>query len=119
DGLDEVSLSAPTSVEELRDGYLHAYSLAPEDLGLKRAPLEELKGGSPAENAARIRSIFGGTPGPGRDFVLLNAACALVAASAAHDFAEGVRIAAQSIDSGAAMRALDAFVAATQAEAGA
>ena len=114
DGLDEVSLSAPTLVKELRDGEVHTYSIVPEDAGLARAALAELVGGSPAENAERIKSIFAGAPGPDRDFVLLNSAAALVAVGGAETLKDAVATAAQSVDSGAARRALQQFVEATQ-----
>ena len=114
DGLDEVSLSAPTSLQELRQGRVHAFTLSPEDAGLRRATLAELKGGMPAENATRLRSILGGASGADRDFVLINAATALLAAERAEDLRGAVRIAAAAIDSGAATRALDDFVATTQ-----
>jgi len=114
DGLDEVSLSAATLVKELRDGDVHTYSIVPEDAGLGRAPLEKLIGGSPAENAERIKSIFAGSPGPDRDFVLLNSAAALLAVGGAENLKDAVATAARSIDSGAARRALQQFVEATQ-----
>jgi anthranilate phosphoribosyltransferase len=113
DGLDEVSISAPTHVQELQNGRVSSYTLTPEDAGLPRAPLESVKGGSPADNARRIRDIFAGATGPARDFVLLNAAAALIAGGRAKDLRDGVRIAAEAIDSGAATRVLDAFIAAT------
>jgi len=114
DGLDEVSLSAPTRVSELRDGRVVDYAFTPEDGGLSAAPREVLKGGSPEENAERIRRIFDGEMGPGRDFVLINAGAALLAAERAATLREGVRLAAHSIDSGAARRALEAFVETTR-----
>ncbi len=114
DGLDEVSLSGPTRVSELRDGRVVDYALRPEDAGLSAAPLEVLKGGSPEENAERIRRIFGGEMGPGRDFVLINAGAALVAAERAATLREGVGLAATSIDLGAAQRTLEAFIEITR-----
>jgi anthranilate phosphoribosyltransferase len=113
DGLDEVSISAPTHVQDLQNGRVSSYTISPEDAGIQRASLEAVKGGSPAENAARIRAIFSGTKGPDRDFVLLNAAAALIAGGRAKDLRDGVQVAAEAIDSGAASRVLDAFVAAT------
>ena len=113
DGLDEVSLSGPTTLQELREGRVHAFSLTPEDVGLERASLAVLKGGTPAENADRIHAIFAGAAGPDRDFVLINAAIGLLAAERVESPTEGVKLAAEAIDSGAAARALAAFVAAT------
>ncbi len=114
DGLDEVSLSGRTLVWELRNGQVHPYTMTPEEAGLTPAPLSALLGGRPDENARRIRSIFAGETGPPRDFVLLNSAAALLAADRAVSLAEGVRLAAQSIDSGAAAAALDSFIELTK-----
>ncbi len=113
DGLDEISLSGETYVSEARQGTVRSYRLAPEDFGLCRAPLAALAGGDAAENARIIRHLLEGEAGPRRDIVLANAAAALVAARLAADFREGVRGAAQSIDSGAAHAKFDALVAFT------
>jgi len=118
DGLDEISLSAPTYVAEVGSGRIRSYSVAPEDFGLERAPLEALAGGDAATNAPIIRRILSGERGPRRDFVLVNAAAALVAAGLAGDFREGARLAAAAIDSGAARAKLDALIAFTQQENG-
>ncbi len=115
DGLDEVSISAETYVSEVREGAVRSYKVKPEDFGVPRAPLEALRGGDAAENARIIRGILDGEPGPRRDIVLANAAVALVAAGLAGDFREGARLAAQSIDSGAAAAKLDALIAFTNA----
>ena len=118
DGLDEVSISAETYVSEVREGAVRSYKVTPEDFGVPRAPLEALLGGDAAENARIIRGILDGEPGPRRDIVLANAAMALVAACLAGDFREGARLAAQSIDSGAARAKLDALIAFTNASPG-
>lgn len=120
DGLDEISISDETQVAELRDGLVRSFPVNPEDFGLARAGIEQIQGGDAAENAQIIHKIFGRSMlakehGPRRDIVLANAAAALVAAGAAADFLEGVRLAAQSIDSGAAREKLDSLVAFTQA----
>ena len=112
-GLDELSLSGPSSVHELRDGALREYSVSPEDVGLSPAPNEAVRGGSPEENAAALRGVLDGKAGPLRDITLLNAAAALVAADLAGDLRDGVALAARAIDSGAAREKLDAFVALT------
>jgi anthranilate phosphoribosyltransferase len=114
EGLDEVSLSGWTLVNDLRDGEVSTYSITPEDAGLPRAPLEVLKSGSPLENAERMRAVFGGYRGPDRDFVLINSGAALIAAERALDLREGVRLAAEAVDSGAARRTLTNFIEATQ-----
>jgi anthranilate phosphoribosyltransferase len=115
DGLDEISISGETSIAELRDGAVRSYSVTPEDFGLSRAAIETLRGGDAAQNAHIIERILGGpgSPhehGPRRDIVLSNSAAALVASGRARDFLEGVRLAAESIDSGAARAKLAALV---------
>jgi len=109
-GLDELSLCGPSMVHELREGVLREYGVSPNEVGLAPAPNEALRGGSPEENAAALRAVLDGRPGPLRDVTLLNSAAALVAAALAADLNEGVRLAAQAIDSGAARDKLDAFV---------
>jgi len=112
DGLGEISLSSETRVSEVRDVRVASYKIAPEDFGVARAPLESLAGADPAANAAIIRAILSGEPGPRRDIVVLNAAAALVVAGYSKDFPAGAAAAAKSIDSGAAaakLRALTAF----------
>jgi anthranilate phosphoribosyltransferase len=100
-GLDELSLSGPTQIAEVRDGRIHTYILAPESLGLTRAPLESLTGGDATLNAAILTAIFAGEPGPRRDVVLLNAAAVLVTSGIASDLTEGIARSAQAIDTGA------------------
>jgi anthranilate phosphoribosyltransferase len=113
DGLDEISLSGETYVAEVRSGQVRSYTVAPEDFGLPRAPLEALRGGDAAENARIIRGILSGEPGPRRDVVLANAAAALLAVELAGDLREGVRLAVASIDSGAAQAKLETLIAFT------
>jgi len=110
DGLDEVSVSAPTLVFDVHDGAVVTRTVAPEDAGLVRHPADAVRGGSPAENAAALRAVLSGEAGPLRDFTLLNAAAALVAGGLAPDLRAGVVLAAKSIDSGAASERLEAFV---------
>lgn len=123
DGLDEISISGETSIAELRGGNVRSYTVTPEDFGLRRSPLEAIRGGDAEENAEIIHRLLGqGTRGhehgPHRDIVLANSAAALVAAGRAADFLDGVRLAAESIDTGRARERLEAFVAFTQAEKG-
>jgi anthranilate phosphoribosyltransferase len=106
-GLDEIALHAETYVAELHQGTVRTYSLAPEDAGLRRAPLEEVTGGGPEQNAAIASEVLGGRPGARRDIVVLNAAAALVIAGVAGDLREGAVVAARAIDSGAAGRVLE------------
>ncbi len=102
DGLDEISLSGYTKISEWKDGAVRNYTVTPEDFGLPRAPLEAIAGGDAAQNAEIIRSVLDGALGPRRDIVVMNAAAALVAAGCAVNFGDGVRLAKQSVDSGAA-----------------
>jgi anthranilate phosphoribosyltransferase len=96
-------------VAHLRNGRVPEYRLRPSDFGLKEAPLEALRGGLPAENARTLIDLLSGCTGPRRDLVLINAAAALVVAGRAAGFREGVWIAAQAIDSGAARERLHAL----------
>jgi anthranilate phosphoribosyltransferase len=121
DGLDEISISGETRVSELRDGIVRSYSATPEDFGLRRAPLDAIRGGDAKQNAEIIHKVLGRSMlyrdhGPHREIVLANAAAALVVAGHAADLLDGARLAAKSIDSGAARERLDAFVAFTQRE---
>lgn len=121
DGLDEISLAGVTYIAELRDTVVRSYTVTPEDFGLRRAPLDAIRGGDAAQNAKIIHKVLGRSlvyreHGPHREIVLANAAAALVAAGRAADFVDGVRLATQSIDSGAARQKLDALIAFSQAE---
>lgn len=113
-GVDELSLSGKSTVYELIDGTTKEYDISPEDAGLATAPADAIKGGTPEENAAALRSVLDGEKGPLRDVVVLNAAAALIAADAAKDVREGAAKAAESIDSGEAKKRLERFVAITQ-----
>ena len=113
DGLDEVSISAPTQIAMLADGAITTGQITPEDAGLKRWPLAEIRGGQAAENAAALTRLFEGETGAYRDIVLLNAACALMVAGVAKDVSSGVTMASRSLDSGAAKGKLQALVEAT------
>jgi len=111
DGLDEISTTGDSQIAELRDGDIQCYRIAPEDFGLKRASLVDLKGGSAADNAEIIHRILNGEPGPKRDIVLLNAGAAIAAGGKAKDIADGVKVAEASIASGAARQRLERLVA--------
>jgi anthranilate phosphoribosyltransferase len=106
-GMDEVSIVGRTYVVELLDGELRQFLMTPEDFGIAPAKLDAILGGDATENARIIESIFRGERGPRRDVVLLNAAPALVAGGAVKTWKEGIRLAAESIDSGAALKKLD------------
>lgn len=113
DGLDELTTTGPTYVAELKDGKLRTFEVTPEEAGLKRATLDQLKGGNAQTNAAAIRELLAGEPGPFRDIVLLNTAAALIVGGKAATLAEGVERAERAIDTGAASQALDKLVAIT------
>ena len=111
DKMDEVSPSCETAVCELRDGFYRTIVIKPEDFGMVRGAKEEIVGGTPAENAELTRAILRGeVTGTKRNAVLLNAGCAIYAAGRSSDIAEGVRIAAEMIDSGKALKVLDEFI---------
>jgi anthranilate phosphoribosyltransferase len=101
DGMDELSVSSPSSVIEI-DGQRKEYQLDPSELGLAMAPLESMRGGGPEHNARLARELLDGAPGPRRDVVLLNAAAGLRAAGLASDWKDGIRLGAEAIDSGRA-----------------
>jgi len=110
DGLDEITISAPTKVAEVRDGRVKVYEVTPEEFGLRRAPLDAIAGGDAEANAQIIRDVLDGTPSPKRDVVLMNAAAALVAAGRAETIHHAIPAAAESIGSGAAKAKLEALV---------
>ena len=110
DKLDEISLSAPTKVCEIKDGSLHTYEIKPEDFGLFRCKKEDLAGGDPKENAAITLSILNGEKGAKRDAVLLNAGTALYIGEKAKSMQEGINLAARLIDSKKALKVLEDFI---------
>ncbi len=109
-GLDELTTTGVTEAAEWKDGAVRRFTVTPEDAGLPRADLADLRGGDPEENAAALRDLLDGAPGAYRDVVLLNAAAALVVADKAVDLREGAALAAETIDSGAARAALARLV---------
>ena len=110
DGIDELTTTGPSRVYELKDGAVSEYELEPQDLGIARARSEDLKGGTPPENAQLLRQVVDGETGPRRDVVLLNAAAAILAAGRARDWKDGLARASESIDSGGAKQALNRLV---------
>ena len=111
DGLDEISLLGKTRIMELRDGEFNTYEIAPEDFGLQRCTLDQIRTGTPEENAATIRGVFDGTIRDARrDAVLLNAAGALIIGDKADGFADGITRVAEIIDSGQASAKLASLV---------
>ena len=111
DGYDEITATGETQVAELRDGEIHTFTLTPEQFGLKRHSKNDLRGGDAAYNAAALRALLDGAPGAYRDTVLMKAGAGLVVAGKADDLAQGIALAAQAIDSGAARQVLDRLVA--------
>lgn len=114
DGLDEMTLTGPTRVSELKNGSVSTYNVSPGDFGLGRSTADALKGGDADYNAEITRSILNGKEGPRRDIVLLNAAAAIVAGDKARDLDEGVQVAAEVIDSGKALEKLEGLKEASQ-----
>jgi anthranilate phosphoribosyltransferase len=114
DGLDEISVCAPTRVSELNEGMIRTYDIQPELYFGDLADSADLAGGAPAQNAAILQDILAGAPGPRRNVVLINAGAALVCAGKAYRLEDGIRVAGEVIDSGAAMAKLDALVRYTQ-----
>jgi len=110
-GMDELSISGPSLLAEVRDGRIMQRTITPEELGIERAPVAMLRGGDALENAAILRAVFAGKPGPCRDVVVLNAAAVLVVANRAADLHSGMRLACETIDSGGVMRLLEALSA--------
>jgi anthranilate phosphoribosyltransferase len=110
DGLDEITITGPTRVADIREGALRSYEISPMEFGFTTAPLDVLTGGDAAENARIVREILGGEKSPRRDVVLMNAAAALVAAGKAEHLKDGAAVAGESIDSGRAAEKLDALI---------
>jgi anthranilate phosphoribosyltransferase len=110
DGLDELTISGASRIIEVRHGRTEEWHLSADEVGLAEAPLEEIAGGEPEENAAVTRSVLAGEPGPARDISLLNAGAAIYVADRAGDIGEGVALAAEAIDSGRAVSALERLV---------
>lgn len=110
DGLDEITITGPTRVAEVRDGVVRTYEVTPEEFGIKRSGIEAISGGNAAENAAVIREVLQGKKSARRDVVLLNAAAALIAAGKADHFKDALPLATKSIDSGGAAGKLDLLI---------
>ncbi|WP_421728903.1 anthranilate phosphoribosyltransferase [Brevundimonas sp.] len=116
-GLDELTTTGPTEVAEWRDGAVRRFTVTPEDAGLPRATIADLRGGDAEFNAAALRALLDGATGPYRDIVLLNAAAALVVADKAEDLKSGVALAASAIDEGKAAASLEALARITSTPA--
>jgi anthranilate phosphoribosyltransferase len=117
DGLDELTTAGVTTVAAFEDGKVQTFEVVPEDFGLPRARLEDIRGGEPQHNADLMRDLLGGASGPVRDVVLLNSGAALVVAGRVATVEAGIELAARSIDSGAARRVLRELVARTNVPA--
>ena len=114
DGLDEISNTGESRISEVHEGVVRNSRVRPEDFGMPRASIGDLQGGDREENARIIRDVLAGEQGARRDIVVMNAAAALVVGAKARDLKEGVGLAAQSIDSGAAARKLSTLVELSQ-----
>jgi len=113
DGIDEISITGPTRIIEVKDGGTSEAFVSPGDFGLETAELGDVAGGTPAENAAATRAVLEGEQGPRRDLVVLNAAAAITVGGKADDLAGGVSAAEQAIDSGSAAAVLARLVSFT------
>ncbi len=116
DKLDEISLSAPTTVCEIKDGWYKLYTITPEQFGLNRCTKEDLKGGTPEENAKITRAVLSGEKGAKRDAVLMNAGASLYIGGKADSMQDGIKLAAEIIDSGKALEVLDKLVVISNSE---
>jgi len=114
-GLDELTIAGTTTVAALEGGKVETFEIVPEDIGLPRARLDDIRGGEPHRNAALMCELLTGAGGPVRDVVLLNSGAALVVAGRAASLADGIELAAQSLDAGTARRVLEQLVARTNA----
>lgn len=114
DGIDELSLGAPSQVCQVKDGAIASFSIEPETMGFSRASLDSIKGGSAQENATMLREALSGTPGPRRDVVVLNAAAALLAGDRVASLKEGVALAVEVIRSGKALEKLEGLIQVSQ-----
>jgi anthranilate phosphoribosyltransferase len=110
DGLDEISIGAPTYVAELKDGQVSTYTITPEEFGLERSPLDGIRIHDAAESLAMMRSVLDNQPGPARDIVALNAGAAIYVAGLAGSLKQGVELALAAIASGEAQHRLEALV---------
>lgn len=115
DKLDEISMSAPTTVCEFKDGWFKTYTVCPEDFGFERCTKQDLEGGTPEENAKITLAILNGEKGHKRNAVLLNAGAALYLGGKAESMKDGVKLAAEIIDSGKAVKTLEQFIALSNA----
>jgi anthranilate phosphoribosyltransferase len=116
DGMDELSTTGASRVAELKDGKVSGFEVTPEQAGLPRATLADLKGGDAAHNAAALRALLAGKAGPFRDVVLLGSAAALMVAGKADDLKQGVALAAEALDGGKAAKVLESLVAVSNEE---
>lgn len=110
DKLDEISMSAPTTVCEIKDGWFKSYTITPEQFGFTRCTKADLVGGTPEENASIVRDILNGEKGHKRNAVLMNAGAALYIGGKAENMKDGIRLAAELIDSGKAMETLQKLI---------
>ena len=110
DSLDEITVTGKTQVCELKDGLINSYSISPEDFGLSRSGLGDIRGGTASENAALLRSILAGAPGPQRDVVLMNAAAVLLVGDRVETLQQGVALAKEVIDGGHALTKLEQLI---------
>jgi anthranilate phosphoribosyltransferase len=116
DGLDEISLSAPTMVCEVKNGWIRSYTIAPEQFGFERCSKSDLTGGGPAENAVILKAVLGGEKGARRDAAVLNAAAALYISGKYESIEASVKVAENVIDGGKALLKLEEFIRRSNSE---
>ncbi len=107
DGLDELTTTGPSQVVEMKDGAISSFEITPEQYGFTRVSLDDIKGGTPEENAAALLAVLKGEAGPYRDITLLNAGAAIMIGGKCSSVEEGIDLARQSIDGGAALNAFE------------
>jgi len=115
DGMDEISICAPTKIFEVKGSEVSEYTISPRDFGLEIATHEDIRGGEPQENADALRNLLKGEQSSYRDAVLLNAGAGIYSAGKAESIADGIKLAAESIDSGSALSILENLSKATNA----
>jgi len=108
--MDEITITGETKVSELKNKKVKGYYIKPQDFGMKKADLEDIKGGTIEENASIVKKVLEGEKGPRQDVVLLNASAALIAGGMAKDFKDGIKIARLSIESGKAKEKLEKLI---------
>jgi len=115
DGMDEISICAPTTISEMREGRVETYTVTPQDFGMSIASINDIVVADPSQSLAMIDDVLANKPGPARDIVVLNAGAGIYVSGLAKSLAQGVELASLAIAEGRALAAKDAYISATQA----